>query len=112
MRNLLSLCSEFLAEGKSVVMAAVLETKGSTPRKAGAVMLVLPDGTIRGTVGGGSLEKKVVEEAMKLLAGGGEHSRRISFSMRGALKEGGMVCGGEALVHLELLTPDTKSDTA
>ena len=33
-------------------------------------MLVRPDGTIAGTIGGGAIEKKIIEEALKLMAGG------------------------------------------
>ena len=39
--------------GRPLVLATVAETRGSTPRKAGAQMLLRPDGTFTGTIGGG-----------------------------------------------------------
>ena len=42
-----------IRNGQSVAWTALVETKGSTPQKAGAVMLVFPDGSQAGTLGGG-----------------------------------------------------------
>jgi len=45
--------AELAAEGLPFVVATVIESGGSTPQKPGSKMVVLPDGTVRGTVGGG-----------------------------------------------------------
>ena len=46
---------------KSAVLCIIVQTSGSTPRKVGTKMLVFEDGSIDGTIGGGNLEKKVIE---------------------------------------------------
>lgn len=50
------------------VMATIIARHGSTPRDVGAKMLVLPDGSIVGSVGGGIMEHYTVQAAQKLLA--------------------------------------------
>ena len=60
-----------MENNRGAVLAAVVEAKGSVPREAGAKMLILDDGTIIGTVGGGAIEKRVIEEARKMEKEGG-----------------------------------------
>jgi xanthine dehydrogenase accessory factor len=57
-------------QGKRAALAIVVRTKGSTLRKAGAKMIVMEDGSILGTLGGGGLEKKIIEESLEALKGG------------------------------------------
>ncbi len=61
--------SELLAAGTPAVVVTVAEARGSTPREAGAAMLVT-DARSFGTVGGGRLEWECLAQARKLLAGG------------------------------------------
>jgi xanthine dehydrogenase accessory factor len=85
-------------------MATVVRTAGSTPRKATARMLVLGDGTIRGTIGGGRVEKEVTDAAQALLAEGATaRARLVRFHLT---RELAMCCGGEMEVFLEPLLPD------
>ena len=56
--------------GKSVCLATVVKAEGSTPREAGAKMLVFADGKTVGTVGGSLLEKKVIDKAVNMLKSG------------------------------------------
>ena len=53
--------------GRLCVLATVVETKGSTPRKVGARMLVDPATGLVGTVGGGCGEAEVIESAHRVL---------------------------------------------
>ena len=56
------------ARGERAVLATVISSQGSTPRKAGAKMLIKEDGTFIGTIGGGGTEHKIrckVSEVMK-----------------------------------------------
>lgn len=69
MRDLLAEVNQALAEGRPCVWCAVVETRGSTPQKAGAVMLVFPDGSQRGTLGGGCIEAEVKQRALGVLGG-------------------------------------------
>lgn len=80
------------------VLATVIETSGSSPRKAGAKMLVYGDGSICGTIGGGKTEAETIAaagEALRLNA-----PRTLAFTLTEA--HGG-VCGGEVTVYLEPL---------
>jgi len=82
-----------------LVMATVIQSLGSAPREEGARMLVRPDGTIAGTIGGGAVEQKIIEEALKLFKGG--TARMFTYE----LKNIGMECGGGMSVFLEPLVP-------
>ena len=61
---------EALERGESRVMVTVTGTRGSTPRKVGARMLLRPDGSFSGTIGGGCGEAEVWQEAMETMADG------------------------------------------
>lgn len=79
-------------------IATVIETKGSTPRKAGAKMIIQKDGSISGTVGGGQTEADTIEAAKDVIQQG--KPRTISFSLT---EEHGAVCGGNIAIYLEPL---------
>lgn len=61
-------------------MASVISTEGSVPRQPGARMLVLPDGTIRGTIGGGCGEALVKEAAFRVIASGRPEVVRVDLT--------------------------------
>lgn len=95
--------ADLLEAQAGVAMATVVETVGSTPRAASARMLVLLDGTTRGTVGGGRFESLVVADARELLGRRGAATvREYRFVPEG---EGafGAVCGGTARVMIEVV---------
>ena len=56
-----------LEKGESVVVATVIRTKGSTPQKPGAKLLVRQDGTGAGTLGGGCVEGDIWFAAKQLM---------------------------------------------
>ena len=70
MRELLAELVASMDQGKDCVYCAVVETRGSTPQKAGAAMLVFPDGSQRGTLGGGCVEAEVKQKALESLSAG------------------------------------------
>jgi xanthine dehydrogenase accessory factor len=82
-----------------VVLASVLATRGSTPRSAGACMLVTEGGETVGSIGGGCAEGDVIREARRLLRSGGHAVRTVDLA--GVAEDEGMVCGGEMEVLLE-----------
>ncbi len=86
-----------VAEGQPFVLATVIESAGSTPQKPGSKMVVLEDGSLRGTVGGGAIEQQIVEAALALLAAP-ELTRVIETHLTHEL---GMCCGGRMKVFLE-----------
>ena len=68
MRDLLTDLIRWREEGKSIALATVIETWGSSPRKAGSKMAITSDGKMVGSVSGGCVENAVVDLAT---AGGG-----------------------------------------
>ncbi len=59
--------AELVDQRRTFVLASVASTNGSTPQKAGARMIVFPDLSIEGTIGGGAMEEHVKREAAQLL---------------------------------------------
>jgi len=93
-------------EGEEAALVTIVSATGSTPREEGAKMLVRADGSILGTIGGGSLEAQVVEEAIKVIKQGKPKRLHMSLTAKEA-EEAGMICGGELEVFIEpiLTTP-------
>lgn len=85
------------AEGRPFVLATVVESHGSTPQKPGSKMVVLPDGTQKGTVGGGAIELQIIQAA-KALFDEPATSKVIETHLTHDL---GMCCGGKMKVFLE-----------
>jgi len=95
------------AEGEEAALVTVVRASGSTPRGEGAKMLVRLDSSILGTIGGGSLEAQIIEEAVKVIRQG--KPKRLHRSLTASeAGEGGMVCGGDLEVFIEpILTSPT-----
>ena len=86
------------------VLAEIVATEGSSPRRPGARMLLGPDGTFSGTVGGGGLEYHAQQEARQVLRTG-EPSRKC-YSLGNAPGEAtGAICGGTATVDFRPVGP-------
>jgi xanthine dehydrogenase accessory factor len=83
-------------DGVAGVVATVVAVGGSTPRGAGAKMVVYPDGRTLGTVGGGAIESTVIEKARTLA--GSREPVLLSFDLD---DDTGMICGGKMDVFLE-----------
>ena len=74
-------------------MTLLVETRGSTPQKAGAAMLVLPDGSQQGTLGGGCVEAEVKRRALALLLDG--QPELLTFQLDSDYGwDDGLICGG------------------
>jgi len=95
------------AEGGEAALVTVVSATGSTPREEGAKMLVKLNGSTLGTIGGGSLEAQVIDEAVKVIKQGKPKRLHMSLTATEA-EEAGMICGGELEVFIEpILTPPT-----
>lgn len=81
--------------GQPGVLATVISTERSTPRHSGSKMIIHPDGSITGSIGGGKAEAVVMAEAARVLADG--ICRRLELDLAGQLG----VCGGKMEVFLE-----------
>ncbi len=95
--DLYSEIAALVSEGRPFVLATVIESAGSTPQKPGSKMVVLGDGSLRGTVGGGAIEHQIIQAALELLAAP-EQTRVIETHLTHEL---GMCCGGRMKVFLE-----------
>ena len=71
MRELLRHVSQALERGRELIICQVVETRGSTPQKAGALMVVDPDGGQLGTLGGGCVEAEVKQKAIRRIGAEG-----------------------------------------
>jgi xanthine dehydrogenase accessory factor len=81
----------------------VVKSVGSTPRHVGSKMLVYPDGKFIGTVGGGDLEHRVLDEAWIAMTDG--ESRLITYRMSDPSRGDVGVCGGTVEVFVEPILP-------
>jgi len=87
--------AEMSAKGEDGVLATVIGTELSTPRHTGSKMIIHPDGKVTGSIGGGSSEAYVIEEAAKVFADGS--CQRLDLNLAGGLG----VCGGQMEIFLE-----------
>lgn len=81
---------------QKAVLCTIVAVKGSAPRKLGAKMLVLQNGKIKGTIGGGALEKKVIEQALEVL-----QNNKALIVKHNLVNELAMCCGGTVELFLE-----------
>lgn len=92
-----------LERGESVALCTIIETTGSTPRGAGTKMLVFAGGRISGTIGGGEMENRAVNEALLAL----ENGRPLVWDASLVEPDRGDpgVCGGTLRVFIEPILP-------
>ena len=94
MRDLLTELIAGFDQRRNCVYCAVVETRGSTPQKAGAAMLVFPDGSQRGTLGGGCVEAEVKQRALAVLSTGSD-AEVLTFNLDDDYGwDDGLICGG------------------
>lgn len=85
--------------GEAQAIVTILATKGSTPREAGARMVLRYDGFTKGSIGGGCAESDVITKARQLIREGG--SEIMTVDLTEDVDEEGMVCGGTMDVLIE-----------
>lgn len=96
-----------LSSGETFALTTVVRVRGSAPRHSGAKMLVWKDGRTKGTIGGATLEQKVVADAMDALQDGKSRYETYLFSTRPEDKQKSVgLCGGEVDVYIDIIRPD------
>ncbi len=108
MRELLAELTKALDQARPCVYCSVVETRGSTPQKAGASMLVFPDGSQKGTLGGGCVEAEVKRQALRTLSTD-EPTQAAVFTFCLDDNYGwddGLICGGRMSILAEPLSAD------
>jgi xanthine dehydrogenase accessory factor len=91
-----------------IVIATVIETKGSTPQKQGSSALFDASGLISGTVGGGVLEGKVQQIALETLKTGKSGVYQFYLDKDISFKNDA-ICGGEATVLIDASAREMKT---
>ena len=105
MKEILDEVLELLENGEDFALVKLIGDRGSTPRAAGAEMLVRRDGSIAGTIGGGLLELTMMREAAGVLES--RRTKVVDLRLAGTdlRSEEEMVCGGSAEVLITYVAP-------
>ena len=104
MRKILEQLERVLRTGQTAAYTALVETRGSTPQKAGAAMLVFPDGSQAGTLGGGCVEAEVKRRALRLIDQGGPELLTFQLDDNYGWDDG-LICGGRMKMLVDPLRP-------
>ncbi len=96
----LAIAETWVAEGREVAVATVIETWGSAPRPVGSHLVIDVDGNFHGSVSGGCVEGAVVTEAIDVIAEG--KPRMLEFGVADETAwQVGLSCGGRIRVYVE-----------
>jgi len=98
-KNIIKMLAEAIDSGRAAAFVTVISVGGSTPRDAGARMLVYADGSIEGTVGGGSVEALVIRQAVACLKKGEGGKFVFDLKPKGNT---GMICMGKMEVFVDV----------
>src|SRR6478735_4139284 len=106
MRDIVGRLLSALDSGTPLAYCRLVETRGSTPQKAGATMLVFPDGSQSGTLGGGCVEAEVKQRALRLLGEDGGEPAVLTFCLDDNYGwDDGLICGGRMSILADPLAP-------
>jgi xanthine dehydrogenase accessory factor len=97
MREVLRRLTGALERGREQVICQVVETRGSTPQKAGALMVVDPGGGQLGTLGGGCVEAEVKQRAIARIGESGAEVHAFILDHDYAWADG-LICGGKMVI--------------
>ncbi len=103
MKEVIQGAVDTLRDGRPCVLATVVRTKGSTPQKAGAMLLVKDDGSGLGTLGGGCVEGDIWFAAKEMLRDGSGPEFKDYYLNEDIAARDGLVCGGTMYFYLEPL---------
>jgi xanthine dehydrogenase accessory factor len=95
--------AQWLKQGRSVVLATVVETWGSAPRPAGALLAVRDDGQVAGSVSGGCVEDDLIERIRKRELAGDKPELTVYGITKEEAARFGLPCGGQLRIVLEPL---------
>jgi len=91
------------AKNEAGALCTVVRSHGSTPRHTTSKMLVYPDGSILGTVGGGEMENRVIAQALAAIGDG--KPRLLEYSLTDPQRGDPGVCGGQLEIFVEPIIP-------
>lgn len=98
-KSVIKVLAEAIDAGKSAAFVTVIAVNGSTPREAGAKMVVFEDGSIEGTVGGGTLEALAIKQAVTCIKKGAGGKFIFDLKPKGNT---GMICMGKVELYVDV----------
>ena len=102
--KILDEAKDWLTAKRSVVLATVIQTWGSSPRQIGSRMIINDKGDFSGSVSGGCVETAVIRECLGLLKEK-KLFKKIEFKVSNeSAWEVGLACGGEIAIFLEQIS--------
>jgi len=110
--ELLNEARRLLERGTRLALCTVIEKHGSGPRETGTKMIVSEDGKAYGTIGGGAIERALINTCMDALKE--RTPRTVTFNTTGmgekrtGMVENCLMCGGEVSVFIDTLEPDLR----
>lgn len=105
MKKLFEQIRHYMKNGVNTVLVTVIADSGSTPRGAGARMLVCENGQVFGTIGGGGVEYKAQQIAAEVIKEKKSYSKAFRL-VPNQIEDLGMVCGGNVLVYFQFIASD------
>ena len=100
-KKIFEVADNWIKNNKKVSLATVIQTWGSSPLGVGSRMIICEDGNFLGSVSGGCVEAKVVEECI-LLIKKKKVCKKIDFKVSNENAwEVGLACGGDISIYIE-----------
>ena len=108
----LEIGQRWIADGRRVVCATLVDAQGSSPFEPGVFMLIDPEGAIEGSVTGGCVESDVVISALDMLSGDGA-PRLVTYGVSDELAHTvGLMCGGTVEIFVHELRGEDRATVA
>ncbi len=108
MQNPMAAIHDLMRNGRQAVLARIIHQVGSAPRALGTECLFLDDGSLIGSIGGGSLEYRVSKKAGETIKQG--FSQTLNFRLAGKeVAQSEMLCGGIVDVYIEPIFPENSA---
>jgi len=103
-REVFAAVADALERGEPAALVTIVSTKGSTPQRVGAKMLVFGDGRIVGTIGGGCYENDAFGKAREAILS--RTPQVVHYELDDDFaQETGLICGGQMDVYIEPIEP-------
>src|SRR5919202_1247117 len=96
--------ADALDRGESAALVTIVSTRGTTPQRVGAKMLVFADGRTVGTIGGGCYENDAFWKAREAIKD--RRPQLVHYELSDDFaQETGLICGGQMDVYIEPIEP-------
>ncbi len=101
MKQVLQAIVDALRNGETIAVLTVVRASGSTPRHLSSNMMVRPDGSFVGSIGGGTMELQAIQDARAAITEG--QSRLVDYNLTGKVPGTLGLCGGTEQVFIDVL---------